>query len=108
MSDVIERLLSVEQEARRIIAQAEKDADEALERAREEGGRIESEGHAETRRQAEEVLSTAERSLREQKEEAIRQESERLPSADSIDAAELGKAVRFAVGVIAGAEGEGT
>ena len=102
MGDVIERVLNVEEEARRIVAQAQQEAQAALDRAHAEAQQIESAARERARREADELFSTKARALEEQREEAIREEQQRLPSVDSIDPAKLEKAVRFAVGVLAG------
>ncbi|MCK4376343.1 MAG: hypothetical protein KAX19_13485 [Candidatus Brocadiae bacterium] len=101
MSDVIERLLEVEQQARRIIAEAEREAARTVDRARQEARRIAAEGREEARRQAEQLVAHNARALQEQKEKLIEQERRRLPSAQSIGGEELAKAVEFAVRVIA-------
>jgi vacuolar-type H+-ATPase subunit H len=102
MGDVIERVLNVEEEARRIVAQAEQEAQAALDRAHAEAQRIESEARERARREADELLSAKARALEGQREEAIREEQQRLPSVDSIDPVRWEEAVEFAVRVITG------
>ena len=56
MSDVIQRLLEVEKEARRIIAEAELQASETLSRANDEARAIKAEARGEGRREADQFL----------------------------------------------------
>ena len=105
MSDVIERLLEVEQEARRLIAQGEREAEEAVEHAREEARRIVSEGHEEARRRAQEILDRTSEALQKQTAERVEEEKARLPLADGVDPGRLAEAVQFVVSLVApGAE----
>ena len=101
MSDVIERLLEVEKEARQVIAQAEQEAADTTARAREQARRIVAESREEARRQAEDLHNREVRALQEQKQERIRQERAKLPSADSIDPEKLDESVAFVVRTIA-------
>jgi len=101
VSDVIERLLDVEHEARRLIARAEGEAEQALERAREEGRRIVAEGHEEAQRQAQEIVDRTERALEQQMAERLDEEKKRLPSAEQVDASRLARAVELAVDIVA-------
>ena len=101
MSDVIERLLDVEHEARRLIAAAEGEAEQALDGAREEGRRIVAEGHEEAQRQAQEIVDRTERALQQQMAERLDEEKKRLPSAEQVDASRLARAVEVAVGTVA-------
>jgi vacuolar-type H+-ATPase subunit H len=106
VADVIERLLGVEQEARRVIARAEEEAAGTVDRAREEARHIVAEGHEQARREAEELLAATARTLQQEKEGRVEEEKGRLPSADSLDPVKLEEAVRFAVGVIAYGNGK--
>lgn len=101
MSDVIERLLDVEHEARRLIAQAERETEQALDQAREEGRRIVAEGHEEAQQKGQEIVERAETALQQRMTERIEQEKRGLPSAERIDPARLARAVETAVGVVA-------
>jgi len=107
VSDVIDRLLEVEREARAVIEKAEQEAGQLVENAREEARRIVEEGHEEGRRRAEEILQESVRRLDEQRKERLERERARLPSAEGVDEAVLNKTADFVVGVIAGGD-EGT
>ncbi len=107
MSDVIERLLEVERQARRIIADAEQKADETVSQAREEARRIVADSREEARRDADELLQREVRALQERKSERIAEESGKLASPDSVSPEKLKEAVEFVVNVIAyGQEGQ--
>lgn len=102
MGDVIERVLNVEEEARRIVAEAEQEAQAILDRAHAEAQQIESAARERARREADDLLSAKARVLEERRQKAIQEEQQRLPSVEGIDPASMEKAVRFAVGVVAG------
>jgi vacuolar-type H+-ATPase subunit H len=102
VGDVIERVLNVEEEARRIVAEAEQEAQAILDRAHAEAQQIESAARERARREADDLLSAKARVLEEQRQKAIREEQQRLPSVEGIAPARLEEAVRFAVGVVAG------
>lgn len=101
MSDIIERLLEVEKEARQIIAGAEREAGDTVSRAREQARRIIADAREEARRQAEELFDRQVRTLQEQKEERVKQERGRLPSADSVAPDKLNEAVGLVTRAIA-------
>jgi vacuolar-type H+-ATPase subunit H len=100
LSDVIERLLDVEHEARRLIARAEHEAEQALERAREEGRRILAEGSDEAQRKTQEIVEGAQKALQQRMAERLKDEEKELPSAERIDPARLARAVETAVAVV--------
>ena len=101
MSDVIERLLEVEQRARRIIADAEAGAAQTIDRAREEARTIVEQGREEARRQAEQLVSSNAQALAEGKDRCLAEAKAGLPSADALGQDALERAARFAVNVIA-------
>lgn len=101
MTDVIQRLLEVEKEARRIIAEAEDEAAQTVDRARDEARRIIADGRKQAQTEAEELSNRQVQTLQQQKEERLQQEKARLPSADGIDRQRLANAVEFVRQVVA-------
>jgi len=104
VSDLIHRLLEVEGEARKIIADAEQQAAQTLSRATEQARRIRAQAREEGRREAERFLEQASEALRERHESQIEKARAGLPSPESVDREQVKKAVRFIVDVITGLE----
>jgi vacuolar-type H+-ATPase subunit H len=101
VSDIIERLLEVEKQARQIIARAEKEAAEEVEKAREEARQIVADSRRQAREEADRLLQEQAAELDGQREERIQREQSELPSPDSIDRQKLADAIEFVVGAIA-------
>jgi len=101
VSDVIERLLEVEKQARRIIAEAEQKADQTVSQAREEGRRIIADSRQKARRDADELFQREADAIEDRKNQRIKQESSKLPSADSVSPEKLKEAADFVANVIA-------
>ncbi len=107
MGDVIERHLEVEQRARSIIADAEREAIEIVERARDEARTTVTQGREKARRQADELTASGTRALQDERERLVAEAKSKLPSPESMPDDVLAKAARYAVNVIAyGAEPE--
>lgn len=107
MSDIIDRLLGIEKEARSIIARAEKDAAAALEDAREEAGRTVAQGHKQAQDEAARLLQRQSDELTRQRDDRLRQEQAKLPTPESVDSGKLRRAVEFVVRVVAYGESTG-
>jgi len=101
VSDIIDRLLGIEKEARSIIARAEKDAVALLDDAREEARRTVAEGHKQARDEAARFRQCQSDELTRQRDDRLRQEQAKLPTPESVDSGKLRRAVEFVVRVVA-------
>jgi len=101
VSDVIDRLLSVEHEARGVIARAEREAEEILERARRDARRLVAEAQEEAREKAAAAVERVESALGERMAERLEREEKDLPSVERIAPAHMARAVETAVDVVA-------
>jgi vacuolar-type H+-ATPase subunit H len=100
----MQNLLRVEKEARRIIAQAEKDAAAAIEKAREKARQIAAAGRDEARRQADELLSATDKKLEARRGERLERERAALSSTGGPDRASLEAAADIIVRAVAHGE----
>jgi vacuolar-type H+-ATPase subunit H len=101
VSDIIERLLEVEHQARLIIAQAEHDADKAGEEARNRARQILQEGREDAHRRAQQILDANERELEQRRQERLGEERSRLRSPADVPPEALAEAVEVVVAAIA-------
>jgi vacuolar-type H+-ATPase subunit H len=106
LSDVIDRLLQVERDARRIIAEAEEEAARTVDEARSDARHTESEGREAARQEAEQIRRESARKVKEAEEARIEEERGRLPSAEDADPEAVERAARFAADTIARGGGE--
>jgi vacuolar-type H+-ATPase subunit H len=102
LSDVIDRLLQVEQDARRTIAEAEEEAERMVAAAREEARHMEAEGREAARQEADAMREDSARRLKEAADARIAEERAKLESAEKVDPETLDRAVRFAADIVAG------
>ena len=101
MSNVIERLLEVERQARHVIAEAERQAAQTVDEAQAQARRLVAEGRKKAQADADEMLAGQARELEEDRQARLREEASRLPSAETMDPQKLGKAVQFVVKTVA-------
>jgi len=101
VSQIIERLLEVEKEARQTIAQADRQATQTIEDAHAEARRSIVQSREQTQAEARKLLDDRMLELQTQREERLAQEQPLLPNAESIDRRKLAKAVEFVVRTIA-------
>lgn len=101
MSEVIERLLAVEKEARAILARAERDAEAAVEDARRRARELAAERVKEARREAEELLAAGRKDLEEKRRERTERERAGFPPAGRDGAEDLADAAALVVGAVA-------
>ncbi len=101
MSDLVDNLLAVERRARRIIADAEKEAAQLKEKAHDDARRKIAAAQKQARADADKVLEDARRGIEEQRADRLQQEREKLPSPDEVDERKLRTAIDFAYNVVA-------
>jgi vacuolar-type H+-ATPase subunit H len=106
LSDVIDRLLQVEQDARRTIAEAEEEAERMVAEAREDARHMEAEGREAARQEAEAMREVSGRKLKEAAEARVAEERAKLESAGTVRPEKLDEAARFAADIIAGRSSE--
>ena len=102
MSDVIQRLLEVERNARRIISDAEREAARTVEEARREARRIVAEGRQAAQREADEDLRERVEQWEREKQARLDAEAGKLLSPEQLDPGAMARAVDFVVQVVAG------
>jgi V/A-type H+-transporting ATPase subunit G/H len=102
--DVLGKLLEVEKDARRIIAESESEAEQILADARAEAGRIVAEAREEGRHRAAEFLATHQQELERKKQARLDQERSHLPDVDSLPPEALQEAVQVIVRAVAHSE----
>ena len=102
MSDVIQRLLDVEKEARRIIARAEAEAASTASRAGEQARKVSVEAREKARGEADDLYRL--NALAARREARLAQAKAELPTPDSLDPDGLAKAAHFIVAVVSGLE----
>lgn len=104
MTDPIERLLEVEQQAQQIIAQAREEAAATMERARTEAQRIGAEARQRARAEAGEAVSRRHAEAEREREAALRSAAEEAPDVGLLDEQKLRRAVERIVEAVAPAE----
>jgi vacuolar-type H+-ATPase subunit H len=102
VSDVIQRLLEVEKEARGILTDAEQQAAATLSKANEQARAVRADGREQSRQHADKFVAEKTEELNRQYEVRLEEAKAGLPTARSLDADEVQKAARFVVGVISG------
>ena len=108
MSDPIEQLLEVEQQAKQIIAQARDQASETIESARAEAQKLIAEARDRSRAEAEEIGRRRQAEAEQDREAALRMAAEQSPDEGDVDEQKLRRAVDRIVKVIGWADtGEG-
>ena len=100
MGDVIERLLEVEQQARRVIADAERQAAKTVDRARDEARTVLEQGRIAARRQADELLASGIKSLEDERRCTVEAARAGRPSPESLPEDAIRDAARSVVSVI--------
>jgi vacuolar-type H+-ATPase subunit H len=99
--DVLSKLLEVEKEARRIIADADADADSILEEARSEAARIVAEARREGREQADALVAEHQQELARRKQERLERERAQLPNVEELPPQALQDAVEVIIQAVA-------
>ncbi len=102
MSDVIQKLLEVEKEARGLLTEAEQKAAHKLSEANAQARKVKSEGREEGRLQADKFVNDRTEELRRQYESHLAEEKAGLPSAEDLDPDEVKRVARFVVRIISG------
>jgi vacuolar-type H+-ATPase subunit H len=101
VSDLIRRLLQVEQEARRIIAEAEQGAERVKEEARQEARRVVAEAREAAQQQCERDVRQKADAWEKQRQERLRQARAHLPTVNDTDPRALKEAVGLVVRAVA-------
>lgn len=101
MSDVVQRLLQVEEEAKNIIEQARHEATKLVEDARQEARRTVEESRRAARAEAEEIVRAREQEARDETQRALDEAGRSAVSIESVDPDRLKHAVERVVRVIA-------
>jgi len=104
MTDPVEQLLRVEQQAKRIIAQATDEASEIVERARTAAQKLIAEARDRSRAEAEKIISRAKVQAEQSREEALCRASEQSPDERDVDEEKFRRAVDHVVKVIGWAD----
>ena len=107
MRDALERLLAVEQQAKRIVAQAEEEALRILAQARRSGEQALEEAAAAARQEAEELVRAARKQAEQKRLEMLRAAKQDTPGIGELDGEGLRKAVDRIARVVAWAEDGG-
>jgi vacuolar-type H+-ATPase subunit H len=107
VSDVIDRLLEVEKDARALLIDAEQQAAATLSKANQEARALRAEALEQGRRQADQFVKEQSDELQRQYEARLKQAEADLPTAKDLPPEEVRKIARFVVGVISAQEGEG-
>jgi len=102
VSDVIQKLLEVEKEARGLLTEAEQKAAHTLSKANEQARAVKSEGREEGRLQADKFVKDKGDELRRQYESRLAEVKAGLPSPEDLDPDEVKKAAHFVVRIISG------
>ncbi len=106
MSDVIQKLLEVEKEARGLLVEAEQKAAEMMSEANAQARAVKSKGREEGRLQADKFVKDREDELSRQYESRLQEEKSGLPSPKDLDPDDLKNAARFVVSIISGQRAE--
>ena len=101
MSDVVQRLLEVEEEAKSIIEQARQEASRLVEDARQEAQRTLEQSRLAARAEAEEIVRAREQEARDERQRALDEAGRSAVSIESVDPDRLRRAVDRVVRVIA-------
>jgi vacuolar-type H+-ATPase subunit H len=104
VSDVIQRLLEVEKDARRILTEAEQQAAAMLSRANEEARSARAEARDKGRRDADEFVKQKTEELQERYAARVEAAKAQLPSPGNLDPDEVREAARYVVNVVSGLE----
>ncbi|MDP6106842.1 MAG: hypothetical protein QGI33_00190 [Candidatus Brocadiia bacterium] len=101
MSDVVQRLLQVEEEAKSIIEQARQEASSLVEDARLEARRTVDQSRLAARAEADEIVRAREQEARDERQRALDEAGRSAVSIESTDPDRLKHAVDRVVQVIA-------
>jgi vacuolar-type H+-ATPase subunit H len=101
VSDVIEKLLEVERQARQIIAEAEQQAAQVLGKAQEDARQVGADGRRDAQHEAADLLKRQAEEMERQRQQRLEQEKARLPAADSMDRQKLAEGIDFVVQAVA-------
>ncbi|WP_005035443.1 hypothetical protein [Holophaga foetida] len=93
MRDTIQRVMAAEDEATRLLEEAQKEAEAFLAQCRQRAREVVEEGRAEARREAEAILGRAEEEARREREERIRAASAEIETSLQLDETLAGQAV---------------
>ncbi len=101
MSDLIRKLLQVEQEARQIIAEAEQGAERLKEEARQEARRVVAEAREAAQQQCEQDVRQKVDAWEKQRQDRVREARGHLPAVNDTDPGVLKEAVGLIVKAVA-------
>jgi len=105
--DAIERLLEVEEQAKRIVAQAEEEASRILAEARRRGEQVQEEAATAARLEAEGVIRAAREQAEQRKKEMLQAAAQDGPGDGQLDEDRVRKAVDRIARVVAWGEDGG-
>jgi len=101
MADILQEMLYVEEEARRIVTGAQKQADDISARARRQADSLLTETRAKARLEAESIVQSAIEKAKKDKEAQIRILNDRYRTMDSTAEQYLPRAVQYTVNRLA-------
>lgn len=101
MSDVVQRLLQVEEEAKSIIEQARQEATKLVDDARQEARCTVEQSRRAARAEAEEIVRAREQEARDERQRALDEAGRSAVNIESVDPDRLKRAVDRVVQVIA-------
>ena len=107
MRDAIERLLEVEEQAKRIVAQAEEEAARILAEAHRRGEQVQEEAAAAARLEAEGIIRAAREQAEQSRKEMLQAAAQDSPGDGQLDVAKARKAVDRIARVVAWGEDGG-